>query len=92
MDSRPEKISPSFGLSGNKLSIYREARHIGFKLGQLLDECGQARREVEVFLNQNLGRTDQATGIKAGVTDYFDQLHILDRDMRKAASIRKGGN
>jgi len=71
--------------------IYREARDIGFKLGELLDECGQARREVEVFLNQNLGRTDQATGIKAGVTDYFDQLHILDRDMRKAASIRKGG-
>lgn len=90
MDSRPEKISPSFELSGNKLSIYREARHIGFKFGQLLDECGKTEREVGLFLEQNLNRSDQATGIKTGVTDYFNQLYILDRDMRKSASIRKG--
>ena len=70
--------------------VYREARYIGFKLGQLLDECGKARREAEVFLEKNLGRTDQAVGIKDGVSDFFDQLHILDRDMRKAAAKGKG--
>lgn len=72
--------------------VYREARYNGFKLGQLIDECGKVRRKAEQFLERNLGRSDQATGIKDGVTDFFDQLHILDRDMRRAAAKGKGEN
>ena len=70
--------------------VYNEARSIGFKLGKLLDECHAVRREVEKFLNKNLSRGDQAAGIRAGVTDYFDQIHILDREMRK--NISPGGS
>jgi len=70
--------------------VYNEARSIGFQLGKLLDECGAVRREVEKYLNQNLGRSDQAVGFKAGISDYYSQVHILDREMRKNKPLAPG--
>ena len=74
---------PDFG------EVYNEARHIGFKIGKLLDECRVVRREAEKFLDQNLSKSDQAFGFRTGITDYFDQVRILDREMRK--NLTPGG-
>ena len=63
--------------------VYDEARELGFEFGKLLDECKAVRRDVEKALNKRLGNSDMAIGILDGVTAYFDQLHILDRDMRR---------